>query len=54
MLSEMKEFIRAEEGATIMEYAAVVGAGVIAAVALIALFRLASEKIREGAGWFSG
>lgn len=54
MLSDLKEFVRDEEGATIMEYAAVVGAGVIAAIALIALFRLAAAKIREADVWFSG
>jgi len=54
MLQEIKAFIRDEEGATIMEYAAVIGAGVVAAVALIALFRMAAAKIQEGATWLGG
>jgi Flp pilus assembly pilin Flp len=43
-----------EEGATITEYAAVIAAGAIAALALIALFRLVSVKLAEGAAWFGG
>lgn len=54
MIAQLKEFILDEEGATIMEYAAVIGAGIVAVVALIALFRMAAAKIEEGAQWFGG
>jgi len=54
MFEELREFVLDEEGATIMEYAAVIGAGVVAVVALIALFRIAAAKIQEGAQWFGG
>jgi Flp pilus assembly pilin Flp len=54
MFKEIAALIKDEEGATIMEYAAVIGAGVVAVVALIALFRIAAAKIQEGAQWFGG
>jgi len=54
MFEDIKALILDEEGATIMEYAAVIGAGVVAVVALIALFKIAAAKIEEGAQWFGG
>lgn len=52
MLDTLKSFIKDEEGATVMEYAAVIGAGAIAVLALIALFKLAANKLNEGSSWF--
>jgi Flp pilus assembly pilin Flp len=52
MFSDLIAFIKDEEGATVMEYAAVIGAGAVAVLALIALFRLAANKLNQGSGWF--
>lgn len=52
MFDEIITFLKDEEGATVMEYAAVIGAGAIAVLALIALFRMAANKLNQGSGWF--
>lgn len=51
-MDELKRFILDEEGATITEYAIVIGAIGLAAAAIIALFRLVASQINEGAAWF--
>lgn len=51
-MEELKRFILDEEGATITEYAIVIGAIGVAAIAIIALFRLVATKISEGSAWF--
>lgn len=52
MLEELKRFILDEEGGPLQEYAAIIAAGAIAALALFALFKLVASKISEGAAWF--
>lgn len=51
-MDELKRFILDEDGAPLTEYAAIIAAGVIAALAIIALFRLVAAKINEGSRWF--
>jgi len=51
-MQELKRFIMDEEGGPLTEYAAIIAAGVIAAIAIIALFRLVATKIGEGSKWF--
>ena len=51
-MEELKRFVLDEDGAPLTEYAAIIAAGVIAALAIIALFRLVASKINEGSRWF--
>jgi Flp pilus assembly pilin Flp len=51
-MEELRRFILDEEGGPLTEYAAIIAAGVVAALAIIALFRLVASKINEGSRWF--
>ena len=53
-MDELKRFFLDEEGATITEYAAVIAAGVVMALALIALFNLVASQLEKGSSWFGG
>jgi len=51
-MNELKRFVMDEDGGPLTEYAAIIAAGVVAALAIIALFRLVANMINEGSKWF--
>jgi Flp pilus assembly pilin Flp len=53
-MKDLKRFILDEDGGPLTEYATIIAAGVIAALAIWALFRLVAAKINEGSRWFGG